>query len=386
LAKSIHKGLPMYTFFHFLNLTLVLVIGIYAILILAHIISWLFIKEQGKVTEQTTKVSVIIPVRNEEKNIGNCLKSILAQDYPPSFIEIMVCNDHSEDNTKEEALKTIGNSGINYKWVDAGESVGKKGAIETGIKASSGELIVLTDADCTSGKSWISSIVGCYKRTNANMICGPVAITGEKNTCEKFQALELCGLSLLSGGGINMRAPLLSNAANIAYTRKAFYAVDGFKDISHTPTGDDILLMFKLHKNFPGSIHYLKSPDAIVYTHALASWKDLMAQRIRWASKGFRSGNLLNGIVSLVVFLSNFLPFICLISLFIYPQFLNFVLGGWLLKVLVDFLLLSFAAKFFGKGNLLLYYPLSSLMVMVYTSFVGIAANLTGYSWKGRNY
>lgn len=378
----------MYTICYSVNLALITVIFLYTIFIFLHLASWLRMpKEEVNKGNFSTKVSVIIPARNEEKNIALCLTSILAQDYPKHLFEILVCDDYSEDGTQREALKALNESAIKNQYIMvAANPSNKKKAIEAGIKASAGELIILTDADCITEKSWISSIVSAYESTHANMICGPVAIIGEKNLCEKFQGLELCGLSMLSGAGISMDAPLLCNAANIAYTRKAFDAVEGFKDIDNTPSGDDILLMFKMHKKFPGTIHYIKSRAAMVYAHAQPTWKALFQQRIRWASKGLKSNNLLNSAISLLVFLSNFLPLLSCITLFFCPVFTKIVVETVILKVVVDFLLLSFAAKFFKKQELLFYYPLATIIVMLYTSLVGFMANTVTFNWKGRNY
>ena len=46
-------------------------------------------------------VSVVITTKNEEKNIENCLKSILNQTYPRDKIEIIVVDNNSSDRTKE---------------------------------------------------------------------------------------------------------------------------------------------------------------------------------------------------------------------------------------------------------------------------------------------
>jgi len=378
----------MYTLCYSVSLAMVTVIFLYSVFVFLNVASWLRMAEEEPAKgTYTTKVSVIIPARNEEKNIGACLTSILAQDYPAHLFDIVVCDDFSEDNTQQEAFKILNNSKIRNQYIKVSETPSnKKRAIEAGIKASTGELIVLSDADCVAEKTWLSSIVSAYKRTHATMLCGPVALTGENNLCEKFQGLELCGLSLLSGAGINMGIPLLCNAANIAYTRKAFDAVEGFKNIEATPSGDDILLMFKIHKKFPGSIHYIKDRAAIVYSKAQPGWNAFFQQRIRWASKGLSSKNRLNSAVSLLVFLVNFLPLAGFISILICPVFIHIVVETVILKVVVDFLLLSFATKFFRKKELLLYYPVAIIIVMLYTSLVGFMANTVTFNWKGRNY
>jgi cellulose synthase/poly-beta-1,6-N-acetylglucosamine synthase-like glycosyltransferase len=379
----------MYTIFYALNLTMAFTIVCYSIFVFIHIISWQNLSEQKINSNVTfnTRVTIIIPTRNEEKNISSCIKSILTQSYPHNLIELFICDDHSEDSTKQVVLENLRNAGLNYQLLDvAPSSYGKKRAIEEGIKASSGELIVITDADCTAEKGWISAIVSAYVQTKANMLCGPVSLLNEKNLCEKFQGLEFCGLSMLSGAGIKLGMPLLSNAANIAYTRRAFDAVEGFKGIDGTPSGDDILLMFKINKTFPGAVHYIKNESAMVYTKGQPSWKGFFNQRIRWASKGLHSKNTSNYIISLLVLLSNLLPVICLIGSFSYPSLLKVVLYSLTLKVVIDFLLLYFATDFFKKRKFLLYFPIAIVIVMIYTSVVGIMGNFISYNWKGRNY
>ena len=46
-----------------------------------------------------TFLSIIIPARNEEQHIENCLHSILQNNYPTHLLEIIVVDDHSEDDT-----------------------------------------------------------------------------------------------------------------------------------------------------------------------------------------------------------------------------------------------------------------------------------------------
>src|ERR1700731_1411892 len=98
----------MYTLCYSVNLALITVLFLYVVFIFFHVASWLRIPEEIPAKSGfSTKVSVIIPARNEEKNIGHCLVSILAQDYPAHLFEILVCDDYSDDNTQREAIKTL---------------------------------------------------------------------------------------------------------------------------------------------------------------------------------------------------------------------------------------------------------------------------------------
>ena len=75
----------------------------YASLIIYYRQSWLQITEQtpekGKNSDNHTTISVIISARNEEKNIGECLQSIVKQNYPNQLFETIVIDDFSTDNT-----------------------------------------------------------------------------------------------------------------------------------------------------------------------------------------------------------------------------------------------------------------------------------------------
>src|SRR5688572_19951328 len=103
-----------------------------------------------------TRITVIIPARNEETTIPVLLDSLELQSYPRVNFEVIVVDDHSEDSTaiavkKYNAIRLIS---LNEDHLNAY----KKKAIETGIQAATGDLIVTTDADCTAERDWLRTI------------------------------------------------------------------------------------------------------------------------------------------------------------------------------------------------------------------------------------
>ncbi|HEV2469553.1 MAG TPA: glycosyltransferase [Candidatus Sulfotelmatobacter sp.] len=90
------------------------------------------------------QVSIIIPARNEEANLGSCLESLVGQTGVP--FEIIVVDDHSTDHTRE-----IGSSFPGVRVIDAGPLpdcwTGKNNAVTSGAQGSRGEWILFTDAD-----------------------------------------------------------------------------------------------------------------------------------------------------------------------------------------------------------------------------------------------
>ncbi len=373
--------------FYLYLLTLLLVVA-YSAFIVYNLVYWRKVGYQRKeALHKATKVSIIIPARNEEKNIAKCLASVLNQDYGREDMEIIVCDDQSEDHTRDVAKRILSGSNVKNTILEAENQVSnKKSAIESGIRAATGDLIILTDADCVAGNTWVSALVKAYVPQVTTMLCGPVAIIGEASLCDKFQSLEQCGLSLLTGAGIAAGIPLLCNGANMAYSREAFYAAGGFNGINDIPTGDDTLLLFKMNKKFPGTIRYIKSKEAMVFTGAQPGWSAFFQQRIRWASKGFRGGNYLNTAVGLLVFLSDLLLIISGFYLFFNTLYLPVFLLSIFLKSAIDFLLLTYAAKFFDKKNLLTVFLIAEPITIIYTSLVGFAAFVIPYTWKGRKY
>ncbi len=105
----------------------------------------------------TPKVSVIIPARNEEHNIGRCLDSLLEQTY--ENYEIVVINDSSEDKTGD-IIAQYAKKHSNIVAVTANpkpdEWMGKNWACMEGYKKASGKLLLFTDADTIHSKNIIS--------------------------------------------------------------------------------------------------------------------------------------------------------------------------------------------------------------------------------------
>src|SRR6185503_11374530 len=120
------------------------------------------------------KISIVIAARNEEENIGKLLASIGSQTYPRHLFEVIVVDDHSTDNTSAIAAGFSFVKLIKLQFDNINSY--KKKAIETGIAAASGELIVITDADCIVQPGWLKTIASFKEKTNAVFIAAPVVI------------------------------------------------------------------------------------------------------------------------------------------------------------------------------------------------------------------
>ncbi|MFM1793710.1 MAG: hypothetical protein RL642_95, partial [Bacteroidota bacterium] len=105
----------------------------------------------------TEKVTVIIPARNEEANIGRCLDSLLQQSLPTDQREIIVVDDGSTDTTAT-LVESYAEKGVRLLTL-TDEAGGKKAALAKGIAAAKHGIIVTTDADCTYPANWLNTLL-----------------------------------------------------------------------------------------------------------------------------------------------------------------------------------------------------------------------------------
>ncbi len=345
----------------------------------------------------TTKVSIIIPARNEATNIERCLQSILANNYLTALLEIIVVDDHSTDRTAEIAAAC---SPL-VKIIDLSLHISspinsyKKMAIEIAVKQSTGSLIISTDADCLIPPMWIQTIVSFYNIKKSAFIAMPVSLTSSGGFVEKFQVIDFMVLQGITVGAVNNNIHPMCNGANMAYSKEAFEAVNGFEGVSKIASGDDMLLMQKIALAFPKKIHYLKSEEVIVRTAALPTLKGFLQQRIRWASKaGFYKDSGLNAVLGIVYFFNLFLfmaPFVALIfnpvlkvsSVHSINLFQIWILL-LLLKIIIDGWFFYAVATFFKRKSLLPFFIIAQPFHIAYTVIAGWLGRFGQYQWKGR--
>jgi len=117
-------------------------------------------------------VSVVVPARNEARNIARCVKSVLATTYPN--VEVIVVDDHSTDGTGDIA-RAIGTAdGRNRLRVIEAKALpegwfGKQWACQQGAEASRGALLLFTDADTDHGPELLARSVNAMRERGAAM-------------------------------------------------------------------------------------------------------------------------------------------------------------------------------------------------------------------------
>ncbi len=375
----------------FLFIFLVLLI-IYAVLIDYYRRAWNQMREfESTDSIPATYISIIIAVRNEEKNVDALLESLWQQSYSKDLFQVIIIDDYSEDETWNK-LTQFNPRGLNTLFTrlsdhtNEGEIIQshKKKAIETGIKLAKGTLIVTTDADCLFPVDWLITIARFYEKNKAKFIAAPVRITAAASLLSVFQTLDFLTLQGITGASVFKRIHSMCNGANLAYEKAAFMEVGGFKGIDDIPSGDDMLLMHKIYRKYPENVFYLKSSAAIVSTAAMSSWKQFFHQRIRWASKsGSYDDKRIVGVLVLVYVL-NFCFLILGFAAFFSPTWLFFFILLLVAKVLIEFPFVLSVAAFFRQQFLLKYFLLLQPLHIAYTIIAGWLGRFGSFEWKGR--
>ncbi len=333
-------------------------------------------------------ISIIIVGKDEEKNINNCINSIVSNDYPVEKYEIIFIDDESVDNSID-ILKSI--NAPNFSWYKISDIANiqninnhKKEAIKSALALAKGEIILQTDADTTVVENWIYTHAVQYMgNKNINLVTAPVLFIKENGILSAFQYYDMITTMGITAAGISSGLFYMANGANMSYRKKVYF---DFKPDSKYASGDDMFLIHNVASKSKDTIKFLKDRKALVFTWPEKTLKDFIRQRLRWATKtkAYKDKNL--QIIVAFVFIVNVLVLLnfILIPFFGIFQFI-FSIIIFSIKILIDSYFILNISKFFEikiKWRDLL---LSLLIYPIYLVFIGsISLYTKKYIWKGR--
>lgn len=237
-------------------------------------------------------VSIIVPSRNEENNIERCIRSLMNVDYPPERFEIVAVNDRSTDSTGKILLK-LSNIYSNLKIVEITELTansnlkGKPGALHRGILESSGEIVMMTDADCIVPETWVKSIVSYFADPMVGLVPAFTLIQNHTEF-EKIQAVEWIYLHTMASAGLALKRPLGCYGNNLSIRRTIYDELGGYVSIKFSVTEDLALLQAVYAAGY--KIYYPCSSESAVTTLPCLTFSEYVSQHRRWALGGLNLG------------------------------------------------------------------------------------------------
>ncbi len=221
------------------------------------------------------KVTIIVPAYNEELIIYEALVSLLQQNH--TNLEILVIDDGSTDQTYKIAKQFEFSKNEASLKVLRKRNAGKAYAINYGIGHSTGEFIMVVDADSTLEINAVSLLVEHFTDSEVGAVAGSVVVDNTANTLTKLQSLEyIQGLNLVKNGQaflkmVNIIPGPIGMFRKDALIKVGLYENDTFAEDC------DITLKLMAHGY---KIDY--EMDAFAYTEAPENLLDLIKQRYRW--------------------------------------------------------------------------------------------------------
>lgn len=357
-------------------ITTILVSAIYFCLIALFIKGWNQTPTFHFRTDEPTNtgVSVVVACRNEAENLPTLLKALKNQTFEP--FQLILIDDHSTDSTFE-IMKQAEKQFESLLFLKS-ENYGKKQALKLGIENATNQLIITTDADCSPPPHWLETIIQFQEHTKSDLIIGPVEIQPALTLFEKMQQLEFLSLVSSGAGAAGIGQAIMCNGANLAFQKQIW--LDNFEKL-HTKSnsGDDVFLLHALKKQ-NGSIHFLKSTQAIVSTKACETMQSFFEQRKRWASKTPLYTDFATIVVAIIVFAVSLLQLILIFASFFQSEYLIYLTILTFSKFVADSFFLFQTSAFFGQKitaktffTLAVVYP----FYIVYSAISGISKGIT---------
>ncbi len=332
-------------------------------------------KERWSMNTTNHPISVIVCAKNEAKNLKKHLPLILEQDYPK--FEVILINDSSTDKTlkvmerfkaEHKNIKIVDVKSIEAFWGN------KKYALTLGIKASTYNHLLFTDADCRPlSNQWIKemslhfsndkSIVigyGAYKKTPKSFL----------NKLIRFETL-LTAIQYFSYA--KMGQPYMAVGRNLAYTKDIFFEARGFMNHMNIKSGDDDLFVNEIAN--ASNTALCTSKDSFTESVPKKTYADWLLQKRRHISTAKYYKTKHKALLSLF-YLSQLLFFIISILLISSLLYWKIVIGLIVLRYVFLYTSLILASKKLNEKDLIPYFPLLELFLVI-AQFSIFIKNLT---------
>ncbi len=332
--------------------------------------------------EKTTfpTVSVVIAARNEEQRILPLLNSLEKLNYPQNSYQIIFVDDASEDNTANFIASFVQKHN-NWQLIRLtsrdGFLSGKKRALKEGIAQASGQFIFTTDADCVVPPNWLQYMTA-YFEDDVHMVLGYSPLQRRKGWLNRILQFDNLFSAIVAAAPTSWGWVLTSVGRNLAYRKQTYLQIGGFDALKKYRSGDDVYLTERFRNQTQGRIVFCRHPQTFVETLPVTTFKKFWHQQIRKNSKTLRK-NVFHALFSILTFILYlylwFFPFWA-------PQHFDVWLGFSSLRLILEFITLTLAARLFQKPWLIPYFPFFQLFYPLYIGFFTFLGTFQIYQWK----
>jgi cellulose synthase/poly-beta-1,6-N-acetylglucosamine synthase-like glycosyltransferase len=211
---------------------------------------------------------VIVPVRDGESTIADCLDSILATDYPAERREIVVVDNGSSDGTAAVIRARP------VRYLREGRR-GVSNARNRGIAESTGEILAFVDADCLVEPQWLTELVRPFEDPDVGSVAGDLQHAPPTTAAER-QAARMLGNWQRFAFTSNPAYPITANAA---YRRDVLEEIGPFDP--HMTRAQDVELGLRFQERSGRRLVYAERATA--HHRHRSTQRGFFRQQLGWA-------------------------------------------------------------------------------------------------------
>jgi poly-beta-1,6-N-acetyl-D-glucosamine synthase len=348
---------------------MILIFSIFVFILLSlYLFSWLYKKKNNdEVKYDLDEITVIIPFRNEEKNLPKLLKSIEKLNLKPK--EFIFVNDHSEDKSLN-LLKSLFYASI--LSMEFNEN-GKKEAIHKGVLASKTKFILTWDADIEVTANYFQEL----KIINTvDLLILPVKMKSN-SFFGIFASLDYYFLNAISFACGKFYKNIVASGANLLFKKDLYLNYYSNAKNKHISSGDDVFLLKHANDN-KYIVESILNNKLAVKTFAPINFREFFHQRLRWIGKSKRVGDNFTAIIGFFGLVYHILFWL------IFFQNLNLSVILFLSKILIEIpIFLPYLIKL-KHEKLLLFTAVYTLIYPIYFIFIIFTLFFVKVEWKNR--
>ncbi|HKK40197.1 MAG TPA: glycosyltransferase [Cryomorphaceae bacterium] len=314
--------------------------------------------EVGGVPKEIDGLSIVVPFRNEAKNLPELISSL--EDVNFAFpVEFIFINDQSQDNSVSIV------DSFNQSRIISTNREGKKFAILKGLDVANYQWALTLDADVKITQDFVFALQA-LDVSHAKMFLFALSPQHRPGPVSAFFDLEFIALQSIGIGMAQKENPILSNGACLLFEKKAFAEANRERTDYHIPTGDDIFGMFAIADLYGSHAIEVAAAYPLVSVSFPEKMTTLFQQRSRWISKTLDVPDGKYRVLAFMMGLIHLMPLAVFLALFFGLNRVDAV-SLLFIKWSGEWIFFWVATRNFQRRDLLLFLPLSQLLYPIYT-------------------
>ena len=220
-------------------------------------------------------VSVVIPVYNGEADLPDLINCLKTQTYPPELVEYLLVDNNSCDRTSAILQTAEQSHQIPLRPLTETQIQSSYAARNTGIRATRGEIIAFTDADCRPQPQWLAALVEPFADPKVGVVAGEILPLPGQTLWEQHATLQN---TLSQKHTLAHPFGPYGQTANLAVRRQVLELVGLFRP--YLTSGGDADLCWRIQQQTQAQLYFAER--AIVQHRHRSTWRQLQSQWRRY--------------------------------------------------------------------------------------------------------